>query len=355
MSLFGKFANPLFVLLTLFSCVDIIELPKPDIPELGMLVQGKLLYGNPSAVTVDVFELYTLSSNVPRPIGGAQVVLEDDMGHSIGIGNQSAGTYFRALSPDNPDFPIASGRQYRVVVSLPNGKQYQSSWETLLPAPKPDSLSVTFAVKEYLDQRGETRLDSFAEFSISTELIAPQASTRSNIRWEIDQGYKLTDDPGKTCYVVRKLLADNVLALNGPTAGQDRLTNYTLAEMRVDYRFAEGFYLLAYQQAITENAYGYFDELHQLLSKKGTLFDPPVGAIRSNIVSVGNPEELTYGFFYVAQQDTLRLYVSPETASFPKVYCPLPPTNGEAANPNACDDCLLDLGAGLARPAWWEF
>ena len=97
------------------------------------------------------------------------------------------------------------------------------------------------------------------------------------------------------------------------------------------------------------------DELYQLLSKKGTLFDPPAGAIRSNIVGLNEPEEPVYGFFYAAQQDTLRRYISPAEAGNPDFYCPLPPVNGEAPRPTACDDCLLESGAGLERPVWWVF
>lgn len=349
------------ILLTLSACVDKIELPRPDVPDAGMLVQGKFLFGYPSTVSANVFELYTLSSNVPRPISGAKVVLEDDQGHRLEIGADAAGSYFQELNPDDPAFPVTSGRQYRLTVSLPNGRKYQSAWETLLPAPKPDSVTVKLTEREFTDNQGELRVDTFAQFGISTPLTAANETKPARFRWEIDQGYKLTDLPGgnpdfsKTCYVVRILLGENVFAFNGATTGQNRLDNYFLAETRVDYRMSEGFYIVVYQQAISENAYGYFDELYQLLSKRGTLFDPPAGAIRSNIVGLNEPDELVYGFFYAAQQDTVRRYISPAEAGNPDFYCPLPPTNGEAPLKTACDDCLCDFGARLEKPYWWEF
>lgn len=343
----------LIALLPWISCVDNIQLGRPDLPDSGMLVQGKLLVGKPSRVSAEVFELYTLSSNLPRPIGGAKVILEDDQSHSVLLFSDAAGSYFLELDPDDPAFPIIEGRNYRLKVSLPNGRAYESAWEPLLPAPKPDSLSVDFALQEYTDGRGELRTDTFARFGIHTPLLVNGQAVF--FRWELDQGYKLTDDPGKTCYVVRDFLADNVFALNSAAAGAGRLDNYFLTDALVDYRFAEGFYMIVHQQSISPDAFGYFDELQQLLAKKGTLFDPPVGAIRSNISGLNEAEELTYGFFYVAKQDTLRLYISPETVNYPKPYCPLPPINGSAPNPNACDDCLLELGAQTFKPDWWEF
>ncbi|MDX1912858.1 MAG: DUF4249 domain-containing protein [Saprospiraceae bacterium] len=336
-----------------YACVDEIQLAPPDLPDSGMLVQGKMLYGYPAQITAEVFELYTLSSNLPRPIGGAKVTLEDNQNRSIPLLSSATGFYFLTLNPDHPDFPLLEGNSYRLKVELPNGRAYQSAWETLLPAIRPDSLSVQFALQEYTDGRGELRTDTFARFGIHTPLQA--TGQAPFFRWELEQGYKLTDDEGKTCYVVRDFLSDNVFALNSATVGVGRLDNYFLTDTRVDYRFAEGFYMIAYQQRISGDAFGYFEELKQLLSKKGTLFDPPVGAIRSNITGLNEPEELTYGFFYVARQDTLRLYVSPEAVNYPKPYCPLPPINGSAPNPNACDDCLLELGAVTFKPDWWEF
>ncbi len=347
------------VLLALAACVDKIDLPRPDVPDIGMLVQGRLLYGKPGIVQAEVFELYTLSSNVPRPIGGAKVVLEDDQGRTLELFSNALGAYFHDLSPDDPNFPIGIDRRYRLNVSLPNGRKYQSAWEMMQPAPKPENITVAFAEREVLDNIGQLTMERVAKFGISTPLIAQNSTKSAYFRWELDQGFKLTDLPGgnpalsKTCYVLRKLLAENVFAFNGPTAGQTRLDNYFLAETPVDHRFSEGFYIIVYQQSISENAYGYFDELYLLLSKKGTLFDPPAGSIRSNIMGLNEPEELVYGFFYAAQQDTLRRYVSPVEAGSPDFYCPLPPVNGEAPRPTACDDCLLDLGARLERPVWW--
>ncbi|MFN0214888.1 MAG: DUF4249 domain-containing protein [Saprospiraceae bacterium] len=337
------------------GCVDEIDLRRPDIPDSGLMVQGKVLYGNPGRVTASVFELYTLSTNVPKPLGGAKVILEDDLGHSIQLLSSEAGSFFRELSPDDSNFPLAIGRQYRLNVSLPNGRMYQSAWEAILPSPPMDSISAKLVLDEYFDNRGILKVDTFAQFELSSSLRIPNTLEPVRFRWEIDQGFKLTDDLGKTCFVVRKLLDANVLAFSGRNTGQNHLENYFLTRTPVDYRFSEGFYLLIYQQGISENAYGYFDELRQLLSKKGTLFDPPAGQIRSNIASLNDPEELTYGFFYAAKQDTAWLYISPEMAGDPRVYCPLPPNFSGFSNKNSCDDCLCELGAQLERPDWWEF
>lgn len=351
---FGKFT---FLALMLSSCVDKIELPPPpDHPPSAMLVQGKFLFGDKGRVTASVFELYTAPNELPKPIGGAQVALQDDQGHQISLLSNFNGNFYLEIKENDPNFPVQVGRQYRLHVSLPSGQVFQSEWETLMPLPPVDDLRVDFVNREVQNQFGELENTPFARFSVSTGLKTPGTVGPARFRWEFDQSYRITDDLMRTCYTIRALLNNNVTLLDGALAGTDSLAAYSLFETPVDYRFAEGYYLILYQQSISNNALGYFSELNQLLAKKGTLFDPPAGEIRSNISSPTHPDALTYGFFYVASQDTARLYVSPEMAGNPRRYCPLPPSaTGQPHKPNACDDCLLEAGdSRLEKPDWWE-
>jgi len=344
------------IVLNFCACVDEIELSAPDQPDSGILVQGRLLYGNPGMVTASVYELYTLSNNLPKPIGGATVMLRDDQGHEIELLSNFDGNYYLEIGPNHPDFPIQTGRKYQLSVAIPNGQTYQSDWEVLLSVPPIDSVHVEWFEREELDNFGQLVPIPYTRFGVSTDATTPGSSEPARFRWEFDAAYRITDDLLKTCYTVRKLLNDNVFALNSALLAQNNLVGYPLAETIVDYRFAEGFYIIVYQQSISENAYGYFDELSQLLSRKGTLFDPPAGAIRTNISNITNPDALVYGFFYVAEQDTARLYISPDMAGNPHKRCPLPPSHGGVRPPNSCDDCLLEAGeSSHEKPSWWLF
>lgn len=356
----SKSCHPLllFFALALSSCVDKIELPPPpDRPSSGMLVQGKFLMGDRGRATANVYELYTAPNELPRPIGGADVWLEDDLGHRINLNYYSHGDYAVEIAANDPSFPVVAGRQYRLAASLPNGQLFLSAWETLLSALPLSGLQMDSVRREIVNHIGELETVTYAQFKLNTSLKMPGGSAAARIRWEIDQSYRITDDFMRTCYTIRPLLADNILLFDGAVAGKDTLEGYELIETPIDYRFAEGYYFVLYQQNIGQNAHGYFSELNQLLAKKGTLFDPPAGEIRSNISSPSHPEMLTYGFFYVAAQDTARLYISPETAGNPRKYCPTPPSlSGEPGPPNACDDCLLESGdSRLEKPEWWEF
>lgn len=345
----------ILLICTLAACLDEVNLSDPDQPDSAILVQGRLIQGNPSQVEIGIFELYTLSNNIPRSIEAKSVVLKDDTGRSKSIPTQGHGQYLTKINPNDADFPIEIGRQYRLEIEFFDGRNFVSEWEKLLATPKIDALDFEFFGKDGYDLQGNLIKIPFVRFNLSTDLTAAADTAPVRLRWEFDSHYKLTDNPEKTCYITRRLLDADVSILNTEQS-KTLLKNHPAIETQLDYRFGEGFYLTAYQQVISENAYGYFEELNQLLAKKGTLFDPPAGAIRTNISSPSHPEVLTNGFFYVTRQDTLRRYFSPAMMGNPKKRCPLPPINGEAPRPNSCDDCFLESPstATLNKPIWWQ-
>ncbi len=353
--LFSMKNYSLACLLACSSCVDKIELPDSEHPPVAMLVEGKFIAGTPGHVTASVFELYTNPNELPKAIGGAQVVLQDDQGHELVLFSGSNGAYYQDVPAGNSAFPVQTGSRYRLVATLPGGRIYQSAWETLLPAVPVDSVHAEIATREVLDNMGKVDTVKMFRFNVDTDLHYPGLDAPVHFRWELGQSYRITDDYDKICYSLRALLQDNVIIFDNTLAKQDRLHNYILGETRLDYRFAEGYYFILYQQSISENACGYLAELYQLLQKKGTPFDPPAGSIRSNMTSPTDPDIPVHGFFYVAAQDTARLYISPETAGNPAPYCPIPPSiGGGSGPPNACDDCLLEAGGQLEKPDWWQ-
>ena len=339
----------------LWACVDKIELPDSDHPPVAMLVEGKFVSGTPGRVIASIFELYTGAKEGPKAIGGAQVVLQDDQGRELALVSALNGEYYHDVPADNPAFPVQTGSRYRLVATLPGGRIFQSEWETLLPAVPVDSLNAEITSREVLDNIGKLDTVKLFRFNVHTGLHYPGLDAPVHFRWELGQSYRITDDFDKTCYSIRALLQDNVVIFDNTLAKRDRLDHYVLGETGLDYRFSEGFYFILYQQSISENACGYLAELYQLLQKKGTPFDPPAGPIRSNMTSPTHPDIPVHGFFYVAAQDTAFLYISPETAGNPEVFCPVPPSiSGEKGPPTACDDCLNESGGHLEKPAWWK-
>jgi len=341
----------------IISCVDQITLDSPDIPDSGILIQGNLLVGPvESTGEVNIAELYKYDKNLPKRLGGAKVVLENEAGQRKEFLSSGDGTYHLKVLNDNPEIPIKDGQQYRLSVSFPNGNKYHSEWEPLLTTPKNAAIDIDIINKEYVNVTGELQMAPYVALQLSTGLTGNNGN-RLHLLWQLNQAYKITQNPGpltKTCFAIRPLLEDVVPVFDGNLAASDTIRKYVVTETAIDYRFAEGYYFLLDQLAISENTFNYFNELNQILARKGTFFDAPAGAIRTNIVNENDPTANTYGFFYIGRPETSRLYVSPVTAGSPGFRCPLPPSiSGEPPPKNSCDDCLCEPGGQLDKPDWW--
>ena len=338
-----------------WACVDEVRLEAPDQPESGLLVKGQLIAGNPAKASLYIAELYQYNRNLPKPIGGAKVSLENDQSQSLPFIASGDGNYFLDIPSGNPSMSVQPGYKYRIKVNMPNGTQYLSAWETLLNGPKIDNLDFKVADKEVLGSDGKLAMLPHVYLNLNTRLVDTKGN-RVHLLWEPLQAYKITDNNEFSCYATRKILNDIVPIFDGQNATSDALQGYPLLETPLDYRFAEGFYFLVPQTAISQDAYGYFEELNQILARKGTFFDPPVGPIRTNIYNPDDPKAQNYGFFYVAQTDTARLYIPPTAVGNPSRYCPLPPVFPPPEippPPTSCDDCIIEAGADREKPWWW--
>lgn len=336
----------------IWACVDKIRIEAPDQPDSGLLIQGRLIVGSPNKVSLYIAELYKYNRNLPRAIGGAEVSLENDQGQSLPLKASGDGNYFLDIPVGSTSLAIQADNQYRVAIKMPNGTRYFSAWEPLLEGPKIDALHFSISDKEVIAYNG--LIDTLPHVNLTLDTRVVDASgNRVRLLWDPLQVYKITDNLGVSCYATRKILDDLVPILDGRNTPNTVLSAYPLLETPLDYRFAEGFYFSIVQAAISEDTYGYFEELNQILARKGTLFDAPAGEISTNIYNPDNPHELTYGRFWVIKPDTLRLNVSPAAAGYPRPYCPLLPRR-VLPRRSACDDCIVESGAQYQKPYWWQ-
>ena len=70
------------------------------------------------------------------PLSGCNVRVEDDHGNSISFHESIAGHYRGII---NRNF-INVGSHYRLTLQIPDGKQYKSNYEELMPCPEIDSV-----------------------------------------------------------------------------------------------------------------------------------------------------------------------------------------------------------------------
>ena len=104
---------------------------------------------------------------------------------------------------------------------------------------------------------------------------------------------------------------------------------------------------------LIQKAFKHINEIQELITRDGGVFDPPAGQIRTNFQRQDDTSTDVFGYFYLTVQDTVRIFVEPEDigVSLPKV-CDATGPNGRALD--ICNDCLSARNSTAIKPAWWQ-
>lgn len=352
-----KIWTALFLTAFTWGCIDEISLPEAEENASKLVIQGSLIHGNPARVEVfisqsDAFPEYGNLS----PVAASQVRLLDASGNSLDIPPVEAGTYQLSI-PSAGNFSVATGNTYQLEVALPNGQVYRSSPEPLLPVPSLTGMNTQVITRQELNNIENLVEVPYLQIKVSTPLLAENQDQKSYFKWGFEGTYQFVEStppspliPQNTCYIPVALELENIHVLNGFEVNADFLSDYTVFEERIDYKFSLGFYMTVYQQSLSESAFRYWNQVREVSQRSGSLFEVPPGRVTSNLRNLGDPEEEVLGFFYATAIDTSRWYISPQAADLPSGYC----NNFEySEGPETCRDCLRWPGATLVRPDFW--
>lgn len=364
-----KIVLPLAILMVLlWGCLEQIDLEVAPEFQFNTVIQGKLVQGSPSTVFVRVSRLFDFTFNGRAAISVRYVRLFDDQGNQVDLERGNVvGDYVLELPKDDASMQIEEGRSYFIEVATFDGGVFRSEAETIRPVPQISDLTVEPIQKEILSADGTLRDEPFMEFQLTTPLDVSTEETY--LRWISERTIKLTDtpeanvvpddnQPNKTCYITESGSIRNI-PVGSSTTFSGQIVDFPIYQEPVNYRFAEGYMLTVYQESLNRGAYEYWRNIGTLINRQGTIFEPPVGQVQSNMVNTEEDGVQPFGYFYVTRQDTARIYVSPEVAGNPAMQCPVPPPEMPPpgfrycdANPLCCD-CLSVPGSQVAPPDFW--
>jgi hypothetical protein len=338
--------------LLLTTCLDEIELKNQRFETKALIIQGRLVLGAPSVVEITIQRVGEFDgTETAIHIGSAKVTLERADGMSIDVPEVNFGKIYRASIPSNQGtFKVQTGQNYRIKVSLLDGRQYESDFEPLEAVPELEKTNYFLEDLTFQDRKGFLNTAPFLRFWVNSKLKANGNSDKTRLRWEVNAVYRLTDKTRKVCYNYEPLRVEKVLVYDAPAFQADRLDTFKLVDVRLDSRFAEGIYITVLQESMSQTAFRYWGQVKALAERSGSMFEETAGTIVSNLRSKNSKEEV-YGYFYATAQDTLRIYIRPEQVGMPTKYCPLPPT--PRIGETVCDNCLLTTGSTLTKPNFW--
>ena len=347
-------------IILLNGCISDLDYRSSGEVQDAISIQAKLVKGSPSIINVEVKRVFDFTG-VPTNIKVQSVRLFDEDENFVDIPNTGVAIYELIIPDNSPDFNVDYMRSYYLEVVTLDGDRMQSSLEPLIPVPKVDAL--TFDIVDILEPDALDGLEPIPhiEISVNTPVEILSDGRTNRFRWSFSETFRLTDAPEdnmiepKTCYITQSLGATDEVSYDPNERSETYINNLPLFQRRISDVHAEGNYMTVLQHSLSETAYDYFDQIGQLLDRSGSLFSTPAGRIVTNFTNIEDPDDEVFGFFYVTEIDTARIYISPDAVGSPSRRCPpvfaTPPPR--ACPVEVCCDCLDTDNSTIFKPSWW--
>lgn len=353
------FLVSVILLVTVGGCLDEIDLVSDNPNEQNIVIQGKLTMGDPALVTVQVSRLSEFRQfDQPAPLAVVEIRLLDEDDNAIRLVATGEGQYQQVIPAGDSRIEIRPGKSYRLLVQTMEGETIISDAEPLLAVPPTDSVSIEVIERLELNEIENEVVTKFVRFKTSGPLTI-DGSSRARLKWELENVYRademLNPDPfapsPKTCYVAEILNRDKIIVFDGNESNTGQLREFLLNEQELGRRFSRGYYLLVYQESLSEGAYQYWDQVSRVVDRNGNFFEAPPGEIDSNFTNLDQPGQKVLGYFYAVERDTFRRYISPMELDFPPNECTFASSYEDA--PASCRNCLIWPNSTIVKPAYW--
>lgn len=350
----------------LSSCLEEISFTQPEAIDDGIAIQGKLVKGDPSIVSVTLRKTFDFAE-AARLINAREVTIINESNNELELKSNADGVFTLEIPADHPDFKVEYGNSFKLKVATFDNRVFESEFESLSPVPQPDNLEVKKTQIVTKDVNGNEKLFDQLTYTVSTPLAPEGIAEKTRILWEMVSTYRFSDTPeahgqracrptqieeeNKTCYLTSAPVT-NYVVLNGQTLSMDRVDNYEILNANPTPIYSEGLYLTVLQQSLSPTAFEYWSQVNQVVDRTGDIFQSPVGKVITNFKSMSDPDAEVYGYFYVTEEKVQRVFVSPELAGNPPKPCPAIPNDfGQVSND--CCNCLTITNSSREKPEWW--
>ncbi len=369
----------ILVMLCLPTCTE------PFFPELdefdNLLVVDGTVTDGPGPYIVKLATSARLDITNYEPWSGADVAISVEGGPRYALSEVVAGEYHT----DSLAFRGEVGKSYRVEVILPDGRQYESTYETLRENPGIDTVTAVPQTRYYDELQSEIPGYQF--------YVTSNAGNEGDhfYVWQMEGTYKYTsdypidfiyagflrvfDEPYKyfTCY--NTYTVEEVSTADTRSLVEKRVIEKPLFFLRGDNkRLSYRYSLLTKQLTVSKEAYEFWDGVRKQSGSSTSLYNTQPYLIKGNVVNIDDDLEPVLGYFTVAGISEQRIYLNkPTTFDVTYATCGLdydgyrwifwePASEwpiyihdgpeGRAISGDGCMDCR-EVGGSVDPPSWW--
>jgi len=356
------------------ACIDPIDLEIGDEFSDSLVLQGRIVKGEPSFIEVNVSRLFDFSPESRQPIGIDEVIVFDDQGNQIELTTRSPGSYREVLDSSSPIQAVV-GRSYMVRAKTFDGRTIESNFDDMLPNMDPIGLSFMEVDDLFPNTNGIYNIEPTLQVLIDTD-IAEESD--GGLFWEIQSIFKVTDlglqgavdfreeDSiiMRTCYINKIASTVDISVLDLKGLNKSEIKDFNVVSMPMELISKEGHYFEVKQYSLSEAATSYWNKIDILNSRTGRLFEQASGELPSNLSVAGGEESQVFGFFYASEEKMLRkrvpdiFYQNLETlCTIPRLECFNTPFTGFMPTICACQpccDCRDVENSSESPPDFWE-
>ena len=375
--------------LLLFFTVSCIEPFQPEIREMQelLVINGKIT-DQPGEHFVEVSRSSSYNEPGFIPVEGCVVRVEDNEGKGFTYSEYKQGGY----RVDLDERFLGINKAYKLYVYTPDGEEYQSDYDSLLPCPAIDSLY--FEV-----ERQETNNPELTYHGLQFYLnVEGDKDDSRNFLWKLEESFKYVSpyylqyfwdglvlhefDPfvyKNICYktlTIKELYTTSTIDLSA-----NELSKYPLSYVSNKLPKLKWIYcLMVYQHSLSNDAFLYWEKMKNQSTGTGGLYERQPSSSDGNIFNANDEDEQVLGYFYASQIREKRILVEntfdfaipnydcsldtihdlAEFNSYPSYLIGLKEVpGGKRVGPpfgyayQACFDCELS-GGTTEPPDYWE-
>jgi hypothetical protein len=321
------------------------------------------------------------------PLSGCSVMVEDEKGDLFSFYESADAGHYKGEIDGSK---VVIGNKYRLSVRTPQGKDYKSSYEELMPCPPIDSLYFALETKLtndpntslnglqfYTDFKADNTYGHYYRFELieTYEYHAEYPLKKWQDQYGIMHNLEEPDYSNMVCYKTSRLRNIFNLSTDGFTDNSyPRFKLHFVKDQAPPLKIK--YSVLVNQYSMDKKAYVYWENLRKNNQETTDLFGKQPAMIQGNIVNVKDSSDIALGYFEVSSLQSKRIMVqSVEGLSFDKAYyCKAKKIFGslpkkslvylaedfdeddkryEGMVSGECIFCQL-LGGSLEKPSYWD-
>lgn len=253
------------------------------------------------------------------PLMDCQVEIRDDVNQKFTLEDSGNGTYRVWMSAEY----LVPGRSYQLIVTTPNGQVLESAFDQMPKVPEVEN--IYFEVEDLPTNDPEEWLSGIQYY---VDLNAGEDDSRF-YRWQLTETWEyhsaypieyyydgevqhVFPPDYSQFYCWRTRVVDEIYTLSTQNLTENTYTKFPLHYVKNTTEKLSVYYsVLVKQIALSEKAYGYWDQLRINNTIGEGLYGSQPMVIEGNILNKSNPDIQVLGFFQASSVSSKRVFTAP--------------------------------------------